>query len=232
VERFYMSSAPKQTEAGASRVKPAENFYPGPPPIPAEFAGRCELSPSGDIEAGSWQSFTLTYTAGPYGMDDTASLKLVFRFASDQTTPQTTDPKAPGYLTAEASNAATLSCRFDYKQNVRPWDRTVHIKVVNGCMAEGETIVIRLGDTRFGSPGMRVQTFADPAYEFRVLADPIACYHFARLPEEPTIAIVAGPRARAQAVMPAFRQTGDRFRLCLKTEDKWGNPSGDRKSVV
>jgi hypothetical protein len=214
------------TEAGASRVKPAENFYPGPPPIPAEFAGRCELSPSGDVEAGSWQSFTLTYTAGPYGMDDTASLKLVFRFASDQTTPQTTDPKAPGYLTAEASNAATLSCRFDYKQNVRPWDRTVHIKVVNGCMAEGETIVIRLGDTRFGSPGMRVQTFADPAYEFRVLADPIACYHFARLPEEPTIAIVAGPRARAQAVLPAFRQTGDPFRLCLKTEDKWGNPSG------
>ena len=73
-------AGPMQTEAGASRVKPAENFYPGPPPIPAEFAGRCELSPAGDVEAGSWQSFTLTYTAGPYGMDDTASLKLVFRF--------------------------------------------------------------------------------------------------------------------------------------------------------
>ena len=159
-------------------------------------------------------------------MDDTASLKIVFRFASDQTAPQTADPKAPGYLTAEASNGATLSCRFDYKQNPRPWDRTVHIKVVKGCMAEGETIVIRLGDTRFGSPGMRVQTFADPAYEFRVLADPIACYHFARLPEEPTIAIVPGPRARAQAVLPTLRQTGDRFRLSLKTEDRWGNPSG------
>jgi hypothetical protein len=235
------SKQTEEIEAGARRAKPLENFYPGPPPIPAELAGHCELSPSGgapgdgdscrrwgggDVEAGSWQSFMLTYTAGPYGMDDTASLKIVFRFASDQTAPQTADPKAPGYLTAEASNGATLSCRFDYKQNVRPWDRTVHIKVVKGCMAEGERIVIRLGDTRLGSPGMRMQTFADPAYEFRVLADPIACYHFARLPEEPTIAIVAGPRARAQAVVPAFRQTGDRFRLCVKTEDRWGNPSG------
>ena len=91
------------------RPKPLENFYPGPPPIAAELAGHCELSPTGDIEAGSWQSFTLTYTAGPYGMDDTASLKIVFRFASDQTAPQTADPKAPGYLTAEASNGATLS---------------------------------------------------------------------------------------------------------------------------
>ncbi|MGA2962481.1 MAG: DUF3604 domain-containing protein [Candidatus Korobacteraceae bacterium] len=207
-------------------AKPLENFYPGPPPIPAEFAGHCELNFSGDVEAGSWQNFTLTYTAGPYGMDDTASLKLVFRFASDQTAPQTTDPKAPGYLTAEASNGATLSCRFDYKQNVRPWDRTVHIKVVKGCMAEGEIIVIRLGDTRFGSPGMRVQTFADPAYEFRVLADPIACYHFAQVPEQPTIAIIPGARARAHAVLPALWQSGERFRLCVKTEDRWGNPSG------
>ena len=219
-------ASPKQTEAGVRRVKPLENFFPGPPPIAAELAGHCQLIPSADVEAGSWQSFRLTYTAGPYGMDDTASLKIVFRFASDQTAPQTNDPKAPGYLTAEASNRATLSCRFDYKQNVRPWDRTVHIKVVKGCMAEGETIVIRFGDTRFGSPGMRVQTFADTAYEFRVLADPIACYHFVPLPEQPAIAIVAGPRARAQAVVPAFRQTGDRFRLCLKTEDRWGNPSG------
>ena len=207
-------------------VKPMENFQPGPPPLAPELAGTCELAPGGEIEAGSWQSFTLIYTAGPYGMDDTASLKVVFRFASDQTMPQTTDPKAPGYLTAEAGNGATLSCRFDYKQNTRPWDRTVHIKVVNGCMAEGDQIVIRLGDMRFGSPGMRMQTFADPAYEFRVLVDPIACYHFVRLKEEPFIAVVAGPRSRGHAFLPSLRRIGSPFRLCFRTEDGWGNPSG------
>jgi hypothetical protein len=217
----------KKNEQAFCRTKPLENFYPGPPPIPSEVAGHCELSPAGELEAGSWQSFTLTYIAGPYGMDDTASLKIVFRFASDQTAPQTTDPKAPGYLTAEASNGATLSCRFDYKQSVRPWDRTVHIKVVKGCMAEGDRIVIRLGDSRFGSPGMRMQTFADPAYEFRVLVDPIACYHFVRLADEPTIAVVPGPRTRVQAVLPSLREAGEAFRLCIKTEDKWGNPSGN-----
>jgi len=205
--------------------KPMENFQPGPPPLAPELAGKCTIFPDGPVEAGSWQSFTLTYTAGPYGMDDTASLKVVFRFASDQTMPQTQDPKAPGYLTAEAANGATLSCRFDYKQNTRPWDRTIHVKVVKGCMAEGDTIVIRLGDRRFGSPGMRMQTFADPAYEFRVLADPIACYHFARLSHEPTIAVLAGPRVRVQAVLPTLRRVGEPFRLCLRAEDAWGNPS-------
>jgi hypothetical protein len=79
---------------------------------------------------------------------------------------------------------------------------------------------------RFGSPGMRMQTFADPAYEFQVLVDPIACYHFARLQEEPTIAVLPGPRARVCAVLPTLRQAGEPFRLCIKTEDKWGNPSG------
>ena len=206
--------------------KPLENFYPGPPPIPSELAGGCELAPGGEIEAGSWQSFTLVYIAGPYGMDDTASLKVVCRFASDQTMPQTTDPQAPGYLNAEASNGATLSCRCDYKQNVRPWDRTVHVKVVKGCMAEGDRITIRLGDTRSGSRGMRVQTFADPAFQFRVLADPIACYHFVPLLQQPVISIVSGPRARAHAVLPTLRQVGKVFRLGIRTEDAWGNPSG------
>jgi hypothetical protein len=209
-----------------SSLKPMENFYPGPAPIPAELAGHCEITPTGEIEAGSWQSFTLTYTAGPYGMDDTASLKVVFRFATDQTMPQTADPHAPGYITAEASNGATLSCRCDYKQNVRPWDRTVHVKVVKGCMAEGDRITIRLGDKRSGSPGMRMQTFADPAFEFRILTDPIACYHFVRLVEEPTIAIVPGPRARVHAFLPTLRPAGEAMRLGIRTEDVWGNASG------
>ena len=49
----------------------------------AERMGHAEISPQGEFEAGSFQSFTLTYTAGYFGIDDTGSLKIVHRFASD-----------------------------------------------------------------------------------------------------------------------------------------------------
>ncbi|HRY26497.1 MAG TPA: hypothetical protein P5558_19170, partial [Geminicoccaceae bacterium] len=99
-------------------------------PIDPGLLGTAELEPTGDFEAGSFQSFTLTYTAGRYGIDDSGSLRVCFRFASDQSNPQFTDPKAPGYTTIEASNGAVLETRFDPKGNIRPWDRTLWIKVV------------------------------------------------------------------------------------------------------
>ena len=103
---------------------------------------------------------------------------MCFRFASDQSNPQFSDPKAANYTTVEASNGAILDVRFDPKGNVRPWDRTLFIKVVRGFLSEGDEIMIRFGVTEFGSPGMRLQTFCEQTFEFRVLADPIATYQF------------------------------------------------------
>ena len=48
-----------------------------------EFMGTAVLAPSGGLEAGSMQSFTLVYTAGRFGIDDTGSIKIGFRFATD-----------------------------------------------------------------------------------------------------------------------------------------------------
>ena len=88
-----------------------------------ELMGRAELQPAGAFEAGSWASFGLTYTAGRFGMDDTASLKVAFRFATDMTPPQFDDPSGPGYTTVEASNGARLQVRWDIKGNIRPFDK-------------------------------------------------------------------------------------------------------------
>ena len=48
-----------------------------------ELMGRAAIEPSGSFEAGSHQSFVLVYTAGTFGIDDTGSLKIGFRFATD-----------------------------------------------------------------------------------------------------------------------------------------------------
>jgi hypothetical protein len=187
--------------------------------------GHATITPTGPCEAGSFHSFTLVYTAGYFGIDDTGGLKIVHRFASDMGKPQFTDPKGWNYVTAEASNGAVLEVRYDQKGNIRPWDKTIAIRVQRGFLREGDTITVRLGDTRQGSPGMRVQTFVEPTFEFKVLVDAFATYNFVELPNQPSINVVAGPPVGYKAVLPTQRRAGQPFAFGFKGEDVWGNPS-------
>ncbi|MCL4744795.1 MAG: DUF3604 domain-containing protein [Burkholderiaceae bacterium] len=191
----------------------------------ADRAGHATISPESAVEAGSFASLTLVYTAGYFGIDDTGSLKVVHRFASDMGRLQFADPAGWNYVSAEASNGAVLELRFDQKGNVRPWDKTLLIRVQRGFMREGDTITVRLGDTRGGSPGLRMQTFTEATFEFKVLVDPFATYNYIELPQQPTIAVLAGPPVGWKALLPTARRAGETFTLGFKGEDKWGNPS-------
>ena len=203
---------------------PHSNYLPGK-------MGSATISPEGEFEAGSFHSFTLVYTAGYFGVDDTGSIKIVHRFASDMGRPQWSDPKAANYTTVEASNGAVLDVQYDAKRNIRPWDKTLFIRVIRGFLREGDSITVRFGDQRQGSPGMRVQTFVEPTFEFRVLADPFATYNYVELPVQPTISVVAGPASGWKAILPTLRECGKPFRLGFKGEDKWGNPSDKVEGV-
>lgn len=193
--------------------------------IAPEALGTASIEPPGAFVAGSYQTFTLTYTAGLHGIDDSGALRLCFRFATDQGRLQFVDPDAPNYTVITASNNAKLEYHYDYKANVRPWDRTLYIKVVDGFLREGETITIRMGVTNGTSPGLRLQTFCEPSFNFRVLVDPIATFNFQPLRDQPTISIVPGPPARYLASVPTLWSVDEPFDLKLKGEDIWGNPS-------
>jgi len=190
-----------------------------------DLMGGATLHPSGSFEAGSWQSFTLVYTAGRFGVDDTGSIKIGFRFATDFGPVQFTDPQAGGYTTVEASNDATMEMKWEFKRNIRPWSRSLYIGIVKDFLAPGDTITIRFGDRRQGSPGIRVQTYSESAFEFHVLVDAIATYDYVALPDSPKIAMVPGPGVRWFAILPTVVRVDEPFRLALKIDDKWGNPS-------
>ena len=190
-----------------------------------ERMGSARVEPTGKFEAGSFQSFVLTYTAGYYGIDDTGSIKIVHRFASDMGKPQFDDPAAANYVSISASNGAVLHVEYDMKRNIRPWDKTIYIKVVRGFLREGDQITINFGDPSGGSPGMRLQTFCEDTFEFRVLVDAIATYNYVELPDQPEISIIPGKPELWKAIIPTTRRPGEAFRLSIKTEDRWGNPS-------
>lgn len=197
---------------------PYSNYRP-------ELMGSATLEPSDHVEAGSWQTFELVYVAGKFGLDDTGSLKVAMRFATDFGPVQFDDPTAPGYTTVMASNGATLDCRWEFKRNIRPWSRVLYIGVQKHFLAEGDTITIRFGDRSGGSKGVRVQTYCERVFEFKVFVDAIATYDYVPLPESPHIEIVPGPPVTWRAVLPTLKRTEDAFRLSLKAEDAWGNPS-------
>ncbi|MGI9384512.1 MAG: DUF3604 domain-containing protein, partial [Methyloligellaceae bacterium] len=190
-----------------------------------DLMGSAKLEPEGRFEAGSLQSFTLVYTAGRFGVDDTGSIKIGFRFATDFGPVQFDDPEAPGYTTIEASNGAELECRWEFKRNIRPWSRSLYIGIKKHFLAEGDTVTICFGDRRSGSPGIRLQTFCETCFEFRVFVDAIATYDYVALPTSPAVQIGPGPAAEWHAVLPTLVRTGESFRLSIKANDKWGNPS-------
>lgn len=195
---------------------------PGEDPM---LYGHVELQPKGAFEARSVQTFRLVYTVGRYGLDDTGSIRVVFRFVGDQGDLQTTDPTGYNYVTAHTSTGATIRLHFGGTAHQRPWFKALTARLHGGYLREGDTITIVFGDSTGGSPGMKLQTFCESGFEFKVLADVCAVGHYVPLPETPAIAIVPGKPAVWRAVLPTLRRPGETFQLGLKAEDRWGNPS-------
>ena len=194
--------------------------------------GSAVIVPDEPVVAGSYTSFDLIYTAGFFGIDDSGSIKIVQRFATDMAKIQFDDPTAPNYVSIEASNKAVLSYHWDVKNNIRPWGKTLYIKIVKGYFREGDQIIVRYGDKRQGSPGVRMQTFCEDTLEYKVLVDAFATYDYVELPQSPTINLVPGYPARWKAVLPTTRRPKETFRLSIKAEDRWGNPSDRTDATV
>jgi hypothetical protein len=189
-----------------------------------EHMGSATLTPSGPFIAGSLAELILVYTAGTFGIDDSGMLKISWRTTSDMAKPQFTDPSAPNFTTVEASNGAKLDYWID-RLNIRPWVNTLLIRVGRGFLRAGDTLTIRLGDRRQGSPGLRLQTNCEERFELKTYVDAFATYEFAEIPSSPGFTLVAGPAARWKAILPSQVGVGEPFRLAVVAEDLWGNPT-------
>jgi hypothetical protein len=191
-----------------------------------DLMGHAEVTTTEPVVAGSWTNFCLTYTAGKFGIDDLGGVRVAMRTHSDMTLLQTTDPKAPGYLTVEASNGAPIEYGFTYKRNIRPWGNCITV-LCKGFLRPEDTLTFRIGDPREGSLGVRMQTHCESAFQFRVTVDAFASVDYTPILEEhqPTVRITPGPPAIWKALLPTLRRPGEPFRFIIKSEDRWGNPS-------
>jgi hypothetical protein len=191
-----------------------------------EHMGFATLEPPGPFVAGSHQELILTYTAGTFGIDDTGIVKISWRTTSDMGKPQFTDPAGANYTTVEASNGAKLEVWFD-RLNIRPWANTILIRIGRGYLRCGDTLTVRMGDRRQGSPGYRLQTNCEEQFPLKVCVDAFAAYEFCELQQQPAIDLIPGPADRWKAIWPSLAVAGEPFRLAIVVEDLWGNPTAD-----
>ena len=103
--------------------------------------GTAELSPSEPVVAGTYGTWRLTYTVGRYGIDNTGSILVCWKFASDWGRPQTTDPAGENYLTAATTGEATLRASYIFKGFTRPWYHVVWVDVYDGDLAPGDDLL-------------------------------------------------------------------------------------------
>src|SRR5262245_5486223 len=196
-----------------------------------EHMGSIRLSPPGPFVAGSFVELTLTYAAGTFGIDDTGMVKISWRTTSDMSKPQFDNPAAPNFTTVEASNGAKLDLWFD-RLNIRPYANTLLIRVGRGYLRAGDTLTVRMGDRRQGSPGYRLQTNCEARVELRTSVDAFATYEFTELLEQPAFALVPGEAAQWKAIWPSLAVVGEPFRLAIVAEDAWGNPTTDAEQTL
>jgi hypothetical protein len=196
-----------------------------------EQMGTIALAPAGSFVAGAHVELILVYTAGTFGIDDTGMVKISWRTTSDMSKPQFDKPQAANFTTAEASNGAKLEVWFD-RLNIRPYANTLLIRVGRGFLRQGDTLTVRMGDRRLGSPGFRMQTNVEEHVELKTSVDAFATYEFCELPEQPAFDLVAGPAATWKAIWPSLAVVGEPFRLAVVAEDAWGNPTADAEAVL
>ena len=186
--------------------------------------GHARLDPSAPVAIRSFQTFTVTYTVGRFGLDDTGAIRIACRFVQDGGPWQTSDASAPNYITARASNGVRLVAHVQpYAE--RPWLVALRVTVAGGYMEEGDTITVVFGDRTGGSPGYLMQTICESAFQFQVSVDACATGQFTPLPDVLAVPIVPGPPVNWVFVAPTHRRPDEPFVLGLRAEDRWGNPA-------
>jgi hypothetical protein len=194
--------------------------------------GHSTISPRDDVIAGSYGTWTLTFTVGTHGIDDGGHIKIAWRDVSDWGRPQFQNPKDKNYCTVSTSGNAELDLRYESRGHIRPWRPCLILTTFDGYLAEHDTVTIVFGDTSAGGDGSMAQTFVEDSFEFRVLVDPFGTGQYTLVPHAPVLKVIAREPERLKVVTPSETVVDNPTWFSVKIEDKWGNPTSDYLGTV
>lgn len=196
-------------------------------PSTVETWGAITISPTSDVIVGSFSTWTLTFTVGTYAMDVGGGLKIGTRRQADFGHPQFGDPAADNYATVTCSrDGSHFDTYFDHRGHKRPFNGVTVVRLAGGPLYPGDTITVVLGDTSGGSRGLGVQSFPESSSDFAVFLDPLSSGEYKRVYcISPNFSILTGPSEYYSVVAPTLVQAGKPFRVQVRGNDKFGNPT-------
>lgn len=194
--------------------------------------GDITLEPADDIVAGTYGTWTITYTVGELGMDDGSTLRIASNMSSDWGPPQFDEPTADNYCTVETLGDASVSGSFDPRGHTRPWRDTVLVEVYDGALGPGETITLTLGDRSEGSMGLQMQSYPEIEFKLFGLVEPFETGEYVRLPTTLSFEILPGAPQSIAAVVESEVAVSEEATLSVRLQDYWGNVATEYADTI
>ena len=188
--------------------------------------GSASIEPVAEVTAGSYGTWRLTYVcAGADGVAPDSAIRVDTECDTDWGIPQLADPQGAEYMTLQAP--------MDVRIGVLVEDvKSILLMVKGRRLQRGERLTLTYGDRTGGGPGSRAQTFLEGNRYFRVAVDTEGDGGFRTLPDSPYVTVIGGPAVKLVAIAPSTVIVGEPFRLLVKAEDEWGNPSKGYEGTV
>ncbi len=188
----------------------------------AEWRGSGTITPDSPVIAAQHGTWVVNYIVGVSGIDDGGRVRLALRSVTDWATPQFNDPHAENYVSVHASRPVTLTPSYELG-GIRPWTKTMTVRVSSGALAQGDRLTIVLGDRLSGGPGMRAQTYPQRFFSFKLQIDPFGTGLYEHVADL-GFPIVGGRATQLVLVAPSDVVNGEDSWLQLRALDAWGNP--------
>jgi hypothetical protein len=190
------------------------------------------------MEAYTWNTIKLQYTAGKAGIKPGGGIRLTFMHMLRWTTFQMDHPEEHSYMSVTSSNGSPLKVipfinrpwseiiPSEFLDKYDPYYNVIEVIVTEKGLKEGETIDIVIGDTTEGSPGVLVQYFDEHPFTIESYVDPLGDNHYYPLADNPTIEVVAGAPAQLTIVAASNAVVGQPSWCLVRAEDQFGNLAG------
>ncbi len=191
----------------------------------SEAVGSARLLDTGEFVAGEFGSWRLVFRVGVDGVGTGGVVRIGTDSDTDWELPQVHDPGGADYLSVVVPDGAELATQVVDLT-------TVHLVNTGRGLVEGEEILITFGDKSGGGPGARSQTFIEPRRYFWVEVDVDGSGEFVPIRTLPEMSVVGGDAVRLVVVAPSDAAAGEEFRISVKAEDRWGNPSSSYRGRV
>lgn len=212
-------SSPIHKATQDSAPRRVVSFLPKAEPSVRDGEGSARILLADPVQAGSWGSWTIEWTAGASGLETPGSVALQISPFWGWSPPQTERPGSAGYTTIHSLE----NVRFDW--SAAPTPHSVVATLKEGRIAPGDRVRFVYGDSTNGGSGSlaRADLYAEEFEELLIRTDFEGDGVFDLVKHQPSIRILPGEVRRFAVALPSVVEPNMRFDVRVTALDARGS---------